>query len=288
MPKPCLNNRSRREWSYSRSSLLRSCPRAFFFEQVEPVDENHGHKALPLRALVGTSVHQAIATEISAWASGGRVSSARAETNAIRKLEEAWFHKDDRVVEVINGAQLPENLYERLAKSTRLRLRTFFRMLWPHFSKQTYVMHERLDSFDLDGIHILVQVDLATKTNTGEFVISDWKTGAILEPEMEDLQMGIYALWANVGLGQEPGKITTQVVNLRTGQIARRVADTDFLLRVRAQVNTEMRLAAPPLRKARFEPKPSLEKCLACRFLRICPAGGHEVGAYQGFSPSLV
>ncbi len=287
MPKALLNNRTRLEWSYSRSALFRSCPRAFFFDRVGPVDQGVGRRALPLRALLGRAVHQAIAAEITVWASAGRVSLVRAQENALRRLDEAWSQRENRVIEVINGTQLPPTLYERLAKSARSRLRTFFRMLWPHFSKQTYVMHERLDSFDLGSIRVLVQADLVTRTERGEFVISDWKTGTTLEPEMEEIQMGIYALWANVGVGEDPDKILTQIVNLRTGQMARRVADPDLLLRVRTLINTEARLAVPPLRKARFKPKPTLEKCMACLFLRICPDGEREVAAGRGFWPPL-
>jgi len=154
-------------------------------------------------------------------------------------------------------------------------------MLWPHFSGQTYVMHERLDSFDLEGIRIRVQVDLATRSKGGEFVISDWKTGMELDPELTDLQMGIYALWASAGMGERLDEVITQVVNLRTGQLARRSPDTDLLARVGSQLGIEARETAPPLRKDLLKPLPALEKCLACRFLRKCPAGGREVSAYQ-------
>ena len=268
-------------WSYSRSVLLRSCPRAFYFEQAEPENASRIPRSQPLRSIVGSAVHEAIALEIGAWASGRPVSLQRAEKNAAEKIEEAWFRKEDRITEAMNGMQVSDGLYERLDRAARSRLRTFFRMLWPHFSGQTYVMHERLDSFDLEGIRIRVQVDLATRSKGGEFVISDWKTGMELDPELTDLQMGIYALWASAGMGERLDEVITQVVNLRTGQLARRSPDTDLLARVGSQLGIEAQETAPPLRKDFFKPLPALEKCLACRFLRRCPEGGREVSRYQ-------
>ena len=289
MPQIPTNSDIRARWSYTRSSLLRKCPRAFYYDQTREADDAV-RKAFSLHALVGLSVHTAIASEISSWASGDQVYPEKAEACATRNLEEVWTHRDGMIVEVVNGMELPDGTYERMLRATRTLLRTFFRMIWPNFSNQSYVTHERLDSFDLDGVIVLVQVDLATRNGAGDFIISDWKTGLTLDPYLEELQMGTYALWAHVGLGENINRILTQVVNLRSGQILRRRPDRGLLGRIRSQIETDVRKTSPPLTVTGFPPEPAFEKCCGCRFLRICEDGQLVVGERSDFDslPSQV
>lgn len=49
-------------WSYSRSKLFESCPRAFYNQNIS---SNHGHSnMIPQRAIIGIAVHTAISTLI--------------------------------------------------------------------------------------------------------------------------------------------------------------------------------------------------------------------------------
>ena len=59
-------------WSYSRSKLFESCPRAFYYQKVY---SNHSvAKLIPQRAIIGIAVHNAISTLIDDWFSNERIS----------------------------------------------------------------------------------------------------------------------------------------------------------------------------------------------------------------------
>src|SRR2546426_5419949 len=248
-------------WSVSRSALLGSCKRAVFIElTTESKDRDSGHE-VPLRTVVGSAVHQAIATQMQRWRTGEPVSSDEAEDFANNFVSTLWRAKETRITEALNGMELVDSVYHEMQAAAHHQLRNFFKMIWPQYSAHSYVAHEYRDSFIVNRAKVWVQVDLATRDGEGTLVISDWKTGWLRHAESEAFQMAVYALWANQRYSLPLDCIRTQVVNLRTGQVVNGTPSDVLLSDTRARIEaeaSELKRLDEPLR---FPASPESQKC---------------------------
>src|SRR2546422_8403746 len=96
-------------WSVSRSALLASCRKAVFIElTTEAKDPDSGHE-VPLRTVVGSAVHQAIATQMQRWRKGEPLAPDEAENFANNFVSAMWHAKETRITEAVNGMELVDS-----------------------------------------------------------------------------------------------------------------------------------------------------------------------------------
>jgi hypothetical protein len=278
---------ARMEWSVSQSYLFNSCPKAWSLHKKTTDESRLLARSIPLRSLVGTAVHKAIAEQISSWREGIEVSPQRAEEIGLDYISEMWSNKEKRITEFVNGTIVEDDTYSRMVDATHERIMTFFRMFWPHLSKHTYVIHETLDNFEIPDIRIWVQVDLATRDTNGEFLVSDWKTSQAHNIEADSYQMGVYGLWAHKRFERSPTRIHTQVVNLRTGQVDRRTETAGSLRETQDRLVKEVALVSAARFTNGFVAKPCLEVCVSCNFLDSCTEGSTTVMDTRSHSVGL-
>ena len=280
---PRRNSDNTQAWSASRSTLLATCRRAFYLEVTARADAHKAAHQIPLRTVVGSAVHAAIADQMARWGAREPISRADAEASARTFISDIWRVKEMRITECLNGIELADERHQEMQSAARHQLRNFFRMIWPQFSDHSYVEHEYRDNFLLNGASVSVQIDLATRDPDNNFVISDWKTGWLGHREPEAFQMSVYELWAHLRYHISVSKIRTLVVNLRTGQIVRGTPSEDLLAETSERIRSESLQLGQLHKPAAFPTSPELQKCIACRYMGQCPDGKRAVALQRAF-----
>lgn len=264
-------------WSVSDSYLLASCPRAMYHKRERHRAGTKFEASIPLHSIVGLSVHKAIASQLSRWQSGDEVSARDAEEEASAILYSIWTSRQHSIVEILNGVPIGEGLVEDLDRISRLRTKTFFRMIWPNYQSHTHVSHEIDDGFELGNAYVSVRIDLLSKDRDGTYVISDWKTGEPRDSDEHQFQMNTYALYAHSKLGISEDSLQTKLVFLRTGDTVVSRPPKSELQSVVARIRSEVSLLTPPIDISQFPAKPTHRLCISCSFLWICIDGKKHV-----------
>lgn len=264
-------------WSVSDSYLLASCPRAIYYKREQHRTDTRSEASVPLHSIVGLSVHKAIASQLSKWQSGGEVSALDAEEEASAVLYSIWTSRQHSIVEVLNGAPIGESLVDDLDRISRLRTKTFFRMIWPNYQSHTHISHEIDDGFELENAYVSVRIDLLSRDLDDKYVISDWKTGEPRDSDEHQFQMNTYALYAHSKRGISEDALQTRLVYLKTGDIIVGTPPKSELQSVAARIKSEVAMLTPPIDVSEFPPKPTHGLCISCSFLRMCTEGKKHV-----------
>ncbi len=289
-PQPVTTAMVHTNWSYSRSLLFASCPRAFYFElrrqTFDEVGERIATRDLSLKALVGLAVHRSIELEIEKWASHGSIDVQRAQDHAESFLSEIWSDAPHTVIEIANGMEVEPDTPRRLVHRSKRLLRDFFRLSWPHFSALDYRAHEKGSRFTVGGREISVRIDFCGQDSARRLVIADWKTGSVPAIGPGALQLGIYGLWAHHALKYRVGQIRTALVNLSTSEIVRHDLTSGDLARAKAVAFSELRTWEGLSQVEDFPAIAERGKCISCPFLRRCSEGRQAVDASSGIDSS--
>jgi len=137
---------------------------------------------------------------------------------------------------------------------------------------------EDLCEFDVDGVTVLLRMDLAYRNREGHVVIVDWKTGR-REGRFSEVQLAGYALYASEqGWVQEPAQLRTELAYLALPRYVRRPVDAGKLVQARrfiARSASRMQalLVDVEANRAREEDFPMIERpqiCRRCNFRRLC------------------
>src|SRR5712692_2974390 len=280
----------RTNWSYSRSLLFASCPRAFYFDVHRHNLGEGGNRIVTdghsLRTLVGLAVHRSIELEIERWASQESIDVQRAQNHAESFLSEIWSDAPHRIIEIANGMEVESDTPKRLVHRSKRLLRDFFRLSWPHFSALDYRVHERSSRFRVDGREISVRIDFCAEDSARRLVIADWKTGSVPAFAPGALQLGIYGLWAHHALKYRVNQIRTALVNLSTSEIVRHDLTSGDLARAKAVAFSELRTWEGLNQVEDFPAIVEISKCISCPFLGGCPEGREAVDAASGIDSS--
>jgi len=137
---------------------------------------------------------------------------------------------------------------------------------------------EDLVSFTVEGVEVLLRMDLAFRDREGRVVIVDWKTGR-REGRFNEVQLAGYALYAaRQGWASAAAEIRTELAYLAVPRYVRRQVDTRKLDHARAFIlksagNMKALLLDPLANLARLEDFPMIDRprvCRRCNFRRLC------------------
>lgn len=269
---------SGQDWSYTKSQVFQQCPRKFFFnEKVFADDALQGREPSPdavhVAAIVGIAVHRSIASQIENWKEGEATSFRDAQQEAESWIKGTWAEREERIIEARNGVGFQPSTKERLVGAAKNHLRTFFQAAWPRFRHHEYVLHETLKTFGIDGNRVWTKVDLCTRDEKGNLIITDWKTSDNPVLEVNSLQLDVYALWGKKELEPDIDKIQVQLVHTGTGEFSSTFPDSNQLDTAKEKIMEECETWASIDDIADFTPDPESEKCQSCKFLQICDSG---------------
>ena len=258
-------------WSFSKSILLRRCPFAFKNSLSQP--KQHGLEKFNLSALAGVAIHSSIAHEIDLWSTGNSVSPNESIKRAIDFFNQVWKNRRSQLIEVINGYSPDESLlkFSKIAITTKLQ--RFYYKLWPQFSKYEHILHEKLDKFKMEGVDIIVKVDLACRSYDGYFYIIDWKTGLGRNENDWRTQLAVYSLWASLKMKEKISTIRPTLVNLVTGEVTSFRPTNGDIKSVRELIHADINTVRSYEANQDYLALPETRKCLSCAYLRACDEG---------------
>lgn len=257
-------------WSFSKFRAFEDCPKALWLDEHSMGESRN---LVPLHSLLGTSVHRSISFLIDMWTKDHSVSIREVKQVGISLIGKVWKNKNNIIIEYVNGTETDDSVGPKIEKALNTLIEKFFLYIWPTFSNDSYVTHERLFELDIEGYRLLVKPDLITKDLSGNLIITDWKTSATHDDSIESFQVSIYGLWATHYYDIPPERIILQVVNLRTG---RRIKgkfslekEKETLDTIKSQINKLNAI----YQEENPQPKPEFNKCKKCLHLKSCDDG---------------
>lgn len=308
---PAVNGFS---WSVSRHDAFMSCKRRYFYSyyaaQVDPeVKRLKKLSALPLWA--GNVVHETIERVL-------KTHDALPSPEQQEAIVRAAVHGDmlgqwreseaGPAAEAGSGAEegalrfrLFEHEYEvpvdaddkKILVGTVMRsLRNFFRSdtVREAFAvgRGQWLTVEDLVSFTVEGVEVMLRMDLAYRRPDGQVLIVDWKTGRG-EGRFNEVQLAGYALYAaHAGWVRSPEELRTELAYLAVPRYVRRAVDARKLDHARSFIarsagNMKSLLLDPLANLARLEDFPMVDRpqaCRRCNFRRLCFPRTEQPPAY--------
>lgn len=264
------------DWSFTKSLLYDSCPRAFFLSRGYTVHKGKKksrptNRAINIGALIGVAVHRSIAMEIKRWVDGKSVDIKEAKIGAEEWLNDMWDNSKAMIIEASNGQKLNTNI-NILVNSANKHIQTFFMFVWPRFSSHSYVLHEKSQNFKIDEYTVWVKVDLCTRDSNGNIIITDWKTGVTHFWDIDKPQLSIYAIWAMEQYKVPIEKIIIQIANIKTGEVNSKRPSNIGLKEIKELILKECKMWESQ-DISNFPAKQNFKKCISCRYLKSCDIG---------------
>ena len=290
------NDRIEIEWSYSKSKLFETCPRAFYYHYKpwkerdlstpkniyldESAEDSVFHS---YGALIGSAIHHAIAGEIGQWRFGENPQRQRAKATAADFIEANY----DATTIHLQGSESmssERSTVSELIATTDNHLDQFVESLWPNFRGHRYIEHEALVSMTVDQYRVWLKPDLCTRSPQGEFVITDWKTGESPILSSTSPQLRVYCLWAKATLEPNITRVRAQTAHTRNGVISPIPVRSEHLQDIRSRIVSECQRWKDSTDYDDHPAHPALRTCEKCRFLERCDQGQVVVTSGSGRS----
>lgn len=265
-------------WSPSAARLFEECPRRFFY-RYQQIDSTGGHSEYtsPPGAYLGTVVHESIAAQIGQWSRGENTHLQTATDYARDKLEDYVEANTETIVTRIDdndeGEFNSDSFTQSLISTAYKHIRKFFRVIWPQFENHRYIIHETQRTFDVSGEPVTVTPDLCTRSEEGDFVVTDWKTGEYDRFSNPTIQMRAYALYAHKAYEPELNRIRVQLVHTGSGNFKLMVPTTEDIRQVRERITNDRAFWISQGDVEPYETDPKSKKCKKCPYLHRCTDG---------------
>ena len=227
----------------------------------------------PLSALEGHIVHGIIESLIQQHRLGRSLKSSPAQELYSQKVGDYKKTARDTVVESFNGLVLTDRFFDLIEKDGKQQISNFVNIVWPHLEDLEYLMHEKFESFAIEGIKVNVRVDYVTRSPNGKVVVTDWKTGEEGRFTDANLQMIVYGMWASSKYGTPLSNVMLELAYLRKGESRPVQIDEDDVSSATEIVLATVSeiLASETLED--FPTNPDRDRCLGCAFACVCPDG---------------
>jgi hypothetical protein len=268
-------------WSASRARLYEVCPRRFYYRYVSRDPDSStsypgsgGTVARP-GAKVGMVVHDCIEDQVQRWRAGESLSLQAAQTSATEQLQ-AYLDGDEDTIEELysDDEEFDATDFARsLVRTAHSHLECFFQVIWPQLADHQYILHEQTTSFEVGGETVWVKPDLCTRSEDGDFVVTDWKTSPPAPFSAPSLQVLTYALWAHEEYEPDLDRILVQLVHTKQGEFDRTRPDEAALDDIRSRITADCEMWRTADGRSEFDPLPEEGKCRGCFSLSRCSAG---------------
>lgn len=257
-------------WSFSRYRAFEDCPKALWLDEHSI---GQIRNLVSLYSLLGTSVHKSISFLIDVWTKDTTVSIREVKQVGINFIRNVWKNRNDIIIEYVNGIETDDSLGPRIERTFNTLLDKFFLYIWPTFSNDTYITHEKLFELNIEDYRLLVKPDLVTQDHAGNLVITDWKSSTTHDDSVESFQVSTYGLWATNFYSIDPNRIILQVVNLRTGRSIRGNFSEEKLKETLGAIKAQINEMSKIYQEAILPAKPDINKCKRCLHLKFCEDG---------------
>lgn len=195
-------------WSRGRQSLLNTCPRGYYYQNVKSHELDWGDilrktkKIVRLNMtnkqfLLGNIVHGAIDGLFDQVSSDREVTSVDSAIKYIsRKITEINEKPEKFIIEVMNGKKISEDEILKIGEEAKRQVKIFFDEFFDFYKDLEIITHEDYCEITAEGYKMWVMPDLVTKSKKGKVCITEWKTDSNYSNAKDEEQMNKYILWA--------------------------------------------------------------------------------------------
>lgn len=182
--------------SFTQIQQYLRCPRCYYLHYVQGLPGEASQVAS-----IGTAVHKALQVFAQSWAAADSEGLALPGWDDLERESKRWFLR-----EWPRELELDEHAYERVLAMARV----FYEQLHPQDANIREIERAFQFPYEVDGVVHAVKgkIDRIDAGAAGGVRVIDYKTGypskKLVEPEKNDLQLGIYAM-ALPSIGIEPG-----------------------------------------------------------------------------------
>lgn len=279
-----MNERWRQHFSWSKTRQARwdECKRAYYYHYIAVYGGCLDAPFSELKRLArldrfshwqGRLIHQAINTQIARFSAGLELEPQAAKSYLLREVAHVQSNPRAVLAEAENGVALEAERFEAFKQNGLKQLDHFFNKVWPRYQNLTYLEHEKLGHFSMDGLRILVKTDLVVKEPKGSLLIADWKTGDEPQDPDESLQLGAYILWATHKYQVLPDQVWAELVYLQAAEIRPTQRSQEQLDEIREHIRAKAREMWAVKSLADLPATPEESKCKECSFATCCPEG---------------
>jgi radical SAM protein with 4Fe4S-binding SPASM domain len=268
-------------WSFSKYQLWNKCQRAYYFQYIgsyikspQPFDSSKLYwlrkDLVPKVFIQGQIIHNVIENQLNRHKIGRDMDEASAIYQYTSKVKKYQETASSTVTEFFNGESADDSFFEGIAKSGTDQIQNFFHIVWPQFEGLEYVDHENKGKFSINKTPVLLRPDYVSKTKTGLFVISDWKTGSDNEDFENDKQIATYVLWAIYHYNLKPEEIRSELIYLSSGKSKAFEFNCEQLEDTREFIQDNFALLNKTYEYDDFPPQSTQKNCKNCNFASIC------------------
>lgn len=293
-------------WSTSRDDTFRLCPRRYFYHYYGAWGGWDGKADPKTRTLyvlkqlqtrhqwIGGTVHNALRWVLDTLRQHGRLPDEEMTLrHLVNRLQRDFQESGEGVywdkpkgttglveheyddLEIDDGEW--RDLFEKAATCVSVFYRGPIVRELVDLPADRWVEMEKLASFEIDGVRVWVQLDLAYRTDAGLRIV-DWKTGRADQPATRE-QLALYTLYAADRWHAHADSIVATESNLATGDVIDHPVSADDLHTARTRVlesSAAMRAlldddAANAASESRFAVTADDKPCRTCPFRRVCP-----------------
>ncbi len=286
-------------WSKSRDGKFRECLRAYWFhyygswggwDAAAPDRNKEIYRLKNVRSKemwAGDVVHRCCERALTNLRRGIEPLDPQAAIDAtIQSMRDEWARSrsgdvKERLTEHEYAIPVPDAQWRANAEHVRRCLATFYRLpLYEQLRSlpsDRWLEVESLQSFELENVKVFVKLDASYRTESGEIVIIDWKTGRARGDD-HSMQIATYVLYASQRWGVPPEQVETQLVYLASGEIQtlrleKRALDA-ALSRIQNSIRDMLqKVDSPESNAASEEDFPAVDSprlCRRCNYRRIC------------------
>ena len=285
-------------WSWSRQRKWDTCKLQSYYSYVGKWEGFKGeakreklqwlNRKSAWYMIQGELIHEAIESQINQWAIGRPVSKDAAKSLFSFRLSQVQQSPRDFLLDEVNGFHIPDESYDECRQDGLQMLDSFFEIVWPSYSGYKYVKHEEIDSFEIDGTKVWTRVDLVTQMADGTIVVTDWKTGKVVNAAKENRQQLLgYIVWAMQEFRVDESRVRAEVRFLRDpgGRPVLIEAEKKELEEFRDFIVQSAKTMLAVNSEADFPASPSERVCQECAFATICPEGMVHIPAGSRSAP---
>ena len=309
-------------WSISRDRTLHTCERQYYYQYLAPARINSRDPILREIAFLkklkniptwqGEAFHSALSDYLKSILQNRNISTDPLLSRVRSRMEREWefsksraFRDDPRAIDQDGGLALFEHEYEEEQSVTACTSSIQFveqsivaisewaeEVNLPHAiqtASQVWIeppiFGPNALGYMVDGVKVIIKVDLALLHPDGQFEIFDWKTGkpstrSTISVDKAEFQINVYQLWPCLALQHPVGSIRAYLVYPATNPILRKDYRIDqnvyeytlslvrrSVARVRRFGDTETDVA---LHLADFDFAAFAAACKRCAFKRLC------------------
>lgn len=271
------------DWSYSTARLYHSCPRRFYYRHSQSEadaaadrESRSSTTVQPPSARLGSVVHDCIAEKVDHWRKNSERTLQATQAVAAERIQQYVDEYEEELKEdyVANEEEFdPDEFAQSLIRTAQNHIETFFQVVWPQFDSHRYITHEETYSIDVDEHTVWVRPDFCTRSQDGDFVVTDWKTGSVNRFSEPTLQVLTYALWAHQEYEPDLDRILVQLVHTSRGEFDRTRPDVADINHIKDQIRADRRDWTTFQSIDEYQPEPEIGKCQFCEYLSRCDAG---------------